>query len=420
MNQGSRNYIRYLCSLLVILSLPILLQAQQTGTLFNHFNIQNGLIMNNVEYIHIDMDGFVWMGTYAGLQRFDGYEFRNYTYDPGNPSSISDNFISTIFEDDSANLWIGTSANGLNVFNKEQEAFRNFRHEPENVNSLASNSIPRASKVITEDGDGYVWVNTNAGLNRIHIGEFTFESYYGDFSGQLVFDKTESALWIGGDQLKKFDLKSRKLNYYDSGPVTSIILDSGNNIWLGKRSGALIYNKKTNMLIPLQEYLEREGYMDWSKVIRAGEEVGNFYEDYRGNIWFSIRDQLVRLDKEEKKIDVLAHEPDNVNSPTGSSISGIYGNKSGMIWISYLNQGVSRVNINLKKFNVYRKIPGGPNSLSGNTIRSVYMDINQHLWVGTYDHGLNRINLQTNETRHYRHNSQDPNGSYRKTMDRIL
>ena len=409
MNQGSRNYSRYLCYLLAILSLPILLQAQQTGTLFNHFNIQNGLIMNNVEYIHIDMDGFVWLGTYAGLQRFDGYEFRNYTYDPNNPSSISDNFISTIFEDDSANLWIGTSANGLNVFNKNLEAFRNFRHEPDNANSLASNSIPRASKVITQDSDGYVWVNTNAGLNRIHCGEFTFESYYGDFSGQLVFDKSESALWIGGDQLKKFELKSRKLSYYDSGPVTSIILDSENNIWLGNRSGALIYNKKIDMLIPLQEYLEREGYMDWNSVIRPGEAVGNFYEDYRGNIWFSIKDQLVHLDKKQKKIEVLAHEPDNVNSPTGSSISGIYGNKSGMIWISYLNQGVSKVNINLKKFNVYRKMPGDPNSLSGNTIRSVCLDNKQHLWVGTYDNGLNRINLQTNETRHYRHNSQDPN-----------
>ena len=152
MNQGSRNTCRYLCNLIVIISLPILLQAQQTGSLFNHFNIQNGLIMNNVEFIHIDMDGFVWLGTYAGLQRFDGYEFRNYTFDPGNPTSISDNFISTIFEDDSANLWIGTEANGLNVFDKEKEAFLSFRHEPGNPSSLASNSIPRASKVITQDG----------------------------------------------------------------------------------------------------------------------------------------------------------------------------------------------------------------------------------------------------------------------------
>jgi signal transduction histidine kinase/ligand-binding sensor domain-containing protein/DNA-binding response OmpR family regulator len=408
MNQGSRNHIRYLCNLFVILSLPIFLQAQQTGTLFNHFNIQNGLIMNNVEYIHIDMEGFVWLGTYAGLQSFDGYEFRNYTYDPNNPSSISDNFISTIFEDDSANLWIGTSANGLNVFNKELESFQNFRHDPGNQNSLASNSIPRASKVITQDAEGYVWVNTLDGLNRIDLKDFGFESYHGDFSGQLVFDKSESALWIAGDQLKRFDLKSSKLSYYESGPVNCIILDSENNIWLGTSSGALIYHKHLNKMMPLREYLVQEGFTGRINNLTHGEPFRNFYEDYRGNIWFSIRDRLVNLDRKQKQINILAHEPDNDNSPTGSSISGIYGNKSGVIWISYLNRGVSKVNINLKKFNVYRKVPGDASSLSGNAIRSICVDHNQHLWIGTYDHGLNRINLQTNETNHFRHNSQDP------------
>ncbi|KPL14900.1 MAG: hypothetical protein AMS26_09075, partial [Bacteroides sp. SM23_62] len=386
-----------------------MLNAQQTGTLFNHFNNQNGLIMNNVEYIHIDMDGFVWLGTYAGLQRFDGYEFKTYTYDPANPASISDNFISTIFEDDSSNLWIGTSANGLNVFNKELESFQNFRHDPGNQNSLASNSIPRASKVITQDTDGYVWVNTMDGLNRVDLKDFGFESYHGDFSGQLVFDKSESALWIAGDQLKRFDLKSSKLSYYESGPVNCIILDSEKNIWLGTSSGALIYNKHLNKMIPLLEYLVQEGFTGRINDLPYDDPFRNFYEDYQGNIWFSVRDRLVNLDRKQRQVNILAHEPDNENSPTGSSISGIYGNKSGVIWISYLNQGVSKVNINLKKFNVYRKVPGDPSSLSGNTIRSVYVDHNRHLWIGTYDHGLNRINLQTNETRHYRHNSQDPN-----------
>ncbi len=175
--------------LLTAALLPVSIQGQQTSTLFNHYNIQNGLIMNNVEYIYIDTEGFVWLGTYAGLQRFDGYEFRNYTYEPGNPSSISDNFITTIFEDDSANLWIGTKENGLNLFNKEQENFHTFRHDPGNSKSLTNNSIPRAQNVITQDGDGFVWVNTDNGLNRIDLSDFSFESYYGDFSGQLVYDE---------------------------------------------------------------------------------------------------------------------------------------------------------------------------------------------------------------------------------------
>lgn len=408
MNLNSRRYGQNFYCLVLILCLPLKLQAQHTGTLFNHFNNQNGLVMNNVEYIHIDREGFVWIGTYAGLQRFDGYEFKTYTYDPANPSSISDNFISTIFEDSSSNLWIGTSANGVNVFNRELESFQHFRHDPGNQNSLASNSIPRARKVITQDADGYVWINTVDGLNRVDLKDFSFESYHGDFSGQLVFDKSESALWIAGDKLKRFDLKSSKLSYYESGPMNCIILDSEDNIWLGTSSGALIYHKHLGRMISLREYLAQERFTGRISDLPYGDPFRNFYEDYRGDIWFSIRDRLVNLDRKQKQVNILAHEPDNENSPTGSSISGIYGNKSGVIWITYLNQGVSKVNINLKKFSLHRSIPGDPNSLSGNTIRSVYMDNNQYLWVGTYDHGLNRINLQTDETRHYRHNSQDP------------
>ena len=404
----SNKCLQSLGSLLALLFLPVLLPAQQTGTLFSHFDIQNGLVMNNVEYIHIDREGFVWLGTYAGLQRFDGYAFRNYTFDPGNPASLSDNFISAIFEDDSANLWIGTMANGLDLFDKRLESFSHFRHDPDNANSLASNSIPRASKVIAQDHEGCVWVNTAGGLNRIRTPDLTFESFYGDFSGQLVFDEALSSLWIAGDRLKKFDQKTKKLSYYESGPVNSIILDSEGMIWLGNRDGGLLYIKNRDELIPLTAYLEEQGYTDWQNVVRRGEAVSHFYEDFRGNIWFSIRDQLVHLDKEQRKLDLLIHEPDNENSPTGASISGIYGNKSGVIWVSYLNQGVSKVNINLKKFNAYRKVPGDPNSLSGNTIRSIYKDENQHLWVGTYDNGLNRINLKTHQTRHFRSDPEDP------------
>ncbi len=404
----SRKYRRCFSWLLALLLLPLIMHAQQTGTLFNHYNIHNGLIMNHVEYIHIDMDGFVWLGTAAGLQRFDGYEFRDYTFDPGDTSSISDNFISTIFEDDSANLWVGTSANGLNVYNKKLETFLSFRYDTAKPNSLASNKILRGSQVITQDSDGHVWVNTVEGLNRIDLRDFSIESFYGDFSGQLVFDGSESAIWIAGDQLKKFNLKSSKLSYYDSGPINSIILDSDGNLWLGTKSSAVIYNRSTNELIPFKKYLENEGYLDWNNEILSGEAISNFYEDYRENIWFSVRDRLVKLDREQKKIDLLAHEPGNENSPIGTSISGIYGNKSGVIWISYLNQGVSKVNINLKKFNTYRKIPGDPNSLSGNAIRSVYMDKNKYLWIGTYDNGLNRITPHTETISHFRTDPGNP------------
>lgn len=404
----SRKYFRrFSCLLLTIFTIHVL-NAQPSSTLFSHYDVHNGLIMNNVEYIQIDSAGFVWLGTYVGLQRFDGYEFKDYTFDPEDISSLSDNFIVTIFEDDSGNLWIGTSTCGLNIFNRNSGTFRDLRHNPLDPNSLASDMIPRAMKVITQDSEGYIWVNTVEGLSRIDVPEFNIESFYGDFSGQLVYDRSESALWIAGEQLKKFNLLSHKLSYFYTGQVNSIIQDSDGYLWLGTESGAVICNNHSNEVFTLTEYLKEEGFPEWNNQILLETDIGNFYEDFKGNIWFSTNDMLVKLDREKDEMKVFAHEPDNDNSPIGSRISGIYGNKSGVLWISYLNQGVSKVNIDLKKFNFYRKVPEEPNSLSGNVIRSIYLDNNQYLWVGTYDNGLNRITPGSEAIDHFMRDDEDP------------
>ena len=251
-------------------------------------------------------------------------------------------------------------------------------------------------------------MNTTAGLNRIDLNNFSFETYFGDFAGQLVFDAQESVLWIAGERLKKFNLRNRKLKYYDTGPVHSILLDSRGWIWLGTESGVKVLEKETDRLSALASILEREGYHNLPEADWTGETVNNIYEDLRGNIWLGVREKLIILDHKEKEIEILAHEPDNDNSPTGATISGIYGNKSGVIWITYLNQGVSKVNINLKKFKVYRSVPGDPNSLGGNAVRSVFQDRKKFLWVGTYDHGLDRVNLRREQYMHFRHNPSDP------------
>jgi len=190
-------------------------RAQNTRYLLNHYSIHNGLIQNSVEYIYVDQEGYVWLGTYAGLQRFDGYNFTSFSFDPDDSTSISDNFITTIFEDNSGNLWIGTYSHGLNMFNKESETFLHFRKKPGSVKALSSDNIPRGRKVITQDREGYLWVNTNYGLNKINILNKTVEPYFGDFKGQIVYDKKEHAIWIASDRLKKFSIKTHNLEFYD-------------------------------------------------------------------------------------------------------------------------------------------------------------------------------------------------------------
>ncbi|MCX6328478.1 MAG: hypothetical protein NTZ85_03040, partial [Bacteroidia bacterium] len=177
------------------------LKAQNSSIICTHYNVNNGLINNSVEYVYIDGEGFVWFATSTGLQQFDGFNFINYLYNSDDSSSISYNFISTISEDRDGNIWIGTLGKGLNMFNKERGVFYHFKNGPYDASILTSNIIPRGHKVIVQDSDGYLWVNTNFGLNKINIETKSVEHFHGDLAGEINYDQDLKVLWIASGRL---------------------------------------------------------------------------------------------------------------------------------------------------------------------------------------------------------------------------
>ena len=76
---------------------------------FNRLSAEQGLAQSSVNAIHQDRSGFMWFGTADGLSRYDGYRFRNYRHERGNPESMSGNFVRAIAEDDDGLALIGDS-----------------------------------------------------------------------------------------------------------------------------------------------------------------------------------------------------------------------------------------------------------------------------------------------------------------------
>ena len=109
----------FITILLAILLLPDSLFAQNQKMQFEHFKIEDGISQSTVQAIMQDKDGFIWLGTKYGLNRFDGYKFYVYNFSKKDSNTISDGFIRTIFQDSFGNLWIGTN-NGLNKYSVEQ------------------------------------------------------------------------------------------------------------------------------------------------------------------------------------------------------------------------------------------------------------------------------------------------------------
>ena len=123
--QLSRSYISLLLLLCSFRYIPAFSQDSiPTETIrMRQLTVDDGLSQGFVYDGLQDKDGFIWLATMDGLNRYDGYNFTVYKHDPENPYSIPENSINCIAEDNHGNLWIGTMSKGLYIMDKRTERF---------------------------------------------------------------------------------------------------------------------------------------------------------------------------------------------------------------------------------------------------------------------------------------------------------
>ncbi|NJK96805.1 MAG: hypothetical protein HC905_19490 [Bacteroidales bacterium] len=105
---------------------------------FRQYSNAEGLSQSVVISVFQDSKNFLWLGTEDGLNKFDGYNFKIYRYDPADSSSISDNWIERIYIEDKDNdLWIVTGDRNINIFSPKYEQFRHIIPEEKGKNKLS-------------------------------------------------------------------------------------------------------------------------------------------------------------------------------------------------------------------------------------------------------------------------------------------
>ena len=129
---------------------------------------------NRVFTMYEDTKKNIWIGSEGGglihmEKDFNGKPgFTSYRYNPNDTTSLSSNLINAIYEDSRHNLWIGTWA-GLNKFDYQSKTFKAYRKE----HGLADNVVYG----IIEDGEGNLWVSTNQGISKFNPTNISFENY---------------------------------------------------------------------------------------------------------------------------------------------------------------------------------------------------------------------------------------------------
>ena len=216
---------------------------------FDHLTLDAGLSQSNVLSILQDSDGFMWFGTENGLNKYNGYEFEYHKRERGNPDALSSDFIFDVDEDVDGNLWIATNGGGLARLNRETGKVRNFRHDPENDNSIAGNIVRR----VLVDSEGIIWVGTRgAGLDRFdprteRVSHYNFSAAEDETSNTIfaLHQATAGELWIGGDHgLTRLNTETNESETFANDPgdlsslsehsVRAIETDAEGRLWISR------------------------------------------------------------------------------------------------------------------------------------------------------------------------------------------
>jgi len=384
---------------LFLISENILGQRQRIR--FDRISIEHGLTQSSVGIIEQDHKGFLWFGTYMGLIRYDGYQYRSFLNSPDDNTSIAHNALRKIFIDSDGVMWIGTEG-GLSRYNQDKENFTNYYHNPKNPNSLSNDRV----REVKEDKNGNLWIATEYGLNKLDRKTETFERYYHNpllpntISANFVrtiFEDSQGRFWVGTDNgLDLFDRETGIITHYKYDPknpysisdnkITVIKEDLDGRLWIGTRDNGL------NRLDPGVNKFIRYINNPYNPLSISHNYVRDILVDRDGELWIgTYGGGLNKYDNDRDAFINYKNNPDDRFSLSGNSIYSLFQDRSGLIWIGTDFGGISILDKRKNQFLYYGNIPNNPNSLNNNNVYTFYedpIDKGKTMWIGTLGGGL--------------------------------
>ncbi|HNS50228.1 MAG TPA: two-component regulator propeller domain-containing protein [Anaerolineae bacterium] len=387
---------------------------------FTNLSLDQGLSQSVVQAIWQDSQGFLWLGTQDGLNRYDGYTFRIFKNDPGDPASLSNNYVYSLAEDADGSLWVGT-AGGLNRYDPATERFEALFHDPLDPNTPSSDAVGD----VLVDSAGALWAGTvSQGINRLEGGVWTRylpnpDDPSGLSSGAItaLFEDSSGTLWVGttGGGLNRLDRATGRFTRYlndqqdplslPDNSVASIAEGPDGTLWLATSGGLAAFDPTTGRCTRYASDPSDPGSLGDNLLLVV-------YVDRSGTLWAgSSAGSLNRLPCPGCDPPAFVHYAPVAGDPTSLGSLGvisIYEDRGGVLWFGTFGGGVSRYSWTTEKFPVTRSVPGDPAGLSDNSVWSFYEDRQGDLWIGTVSGGLNRLDRATGAFTHYRYDPSDP------------
>lgn len=389
---------------------------------FEKFSIEQGLSHPFVTAIVQDSLGFMWFGTQDGLNRYDGYTFKVYRHDPDNATSISANHVISLTIDHRGIIWIGTRK-GFDSFNPRTEAVTRYSVEclrPETERDFQVFSV-------CEYPAGNIWFGTRGGLGRLNVtsGDYTVYQHPPDENRSMylrmindMFVDDNHQFWIAGYLgLSRYDAGTDSFmpQYfsdmldpatYATSSIRCIDQDKDGNLWVGTRGGLQFVEKTEGRL---SEDARLSAMLD--KLPKRS--ISAIYYDSSHRLWISFVQQgLFRIDLDNYAWQHFQHDPTEITSIGSNDIASVYEDRSGQIWIGS-SPGLNLVQQRKDAFQHFKPKTNEAAPRWGYQVLGISYDPNHLLWIGTWDGGLFNFDIGSRQFRHFEHLPVplDPGGS---------
>ena len=353
--------------------------AQQLS--IRHYDVSDGLAHSHVTAMHQDTKGYLWLATWEGLSRFDGYHFTNY----GQRDGLGDPIINGIAEDRQGRLWVATNGGGvarliddsLTSSSKQSnpgQKFVSFRVGE----SVVSNRV----NALLFDSQNNLWCATDGGLYRAATtqdADIKFEMvvpYHGETS-MAAFADSHGRLWFGiEDELIEI-AEGQTIKYGPNDEVghhqiKGIIEDSQGRLLVANEFEVYELNGPT-------DGKSRARWHRWPVTLKSDQSVNALLTDSADALWIGTGNGLVKYRGGQQTLYTSAQ---GLND---NSISSLLEDRDGNLWIGSNGGGVCKLSNEL--IVSFTRTEGLPNQ----NVRKVIEDRQGHIYASVENGGLVEI-----------------------------
>ncbi|MDJ1482734.1 two-component regulator propeller domain-containing protein [Cytophagaceae bacterium YF14B1] len=367
---------------------------------FEHLGTSQGISQSTVHAIHQDQEGFIWIATRDGLNRYDGRSFQSYHRQPRKPGSLQSSDITALGGGKDGQLWLGTINGGLHRLNADGKTFTHYGKTSSGVdvshwsiNCLAEDDRQRVWAGTTDYG--WLVVDTRTG----QVSQYRLDtSSVGNASVLSVLTDKDHSLWFGmgngilahlpkgQNQWEVFRMPAELHSRADFN-IKALLRDYRGNLWIGTKNRGLY------------RFIEGSGQFikvfDEPGVFEKGNFIRCLAEDTQHSIWAGTDDGIRILPNGDPTNWIGLHpDPVDEHSLSSHAIQCLLTDQSGNMWAGTWEGGLNVRYAEPNRFEIIKPNPAGTRRLLAPKVSALTTDLQGDLWVGSV-RGILRLSGKT-------------------------